>query len=312
MDLRQLRYFLAIVEEGSITRAAARLNVAQPALSLHVRKMEETLSTPLLVRGPTGVEPTMAGQLLARRATALVGDFDRAVDELRSFGKSPAGTVRIGLPGTISGILSVPLIARCRERLPDVRIVIAEAMSGFVREWLLDGGIELAVIYAEMNDEAARAELLLKEEMVVLTAPSDAGAGDLSGDAFKSMPLILPSGTHGLRTLLDRELRLPEAGVTPIIEVDSYGSIKRLVEDGHGASVLPLHAVAPEAAAGRLRIRRIGPPRLWRSAHLAHRANRTLSRAAAEVRALLKEVVSDLIASGEWAGAVRPPDARDP
>ncbi|MFT7391214.1 MAG: LysR family nitrogen assimilation transcriptional regulator, partial [Paracoccaceae bacterium] len=144
MDIKQLRHFLAIVEEGSFSRAALRIGVAQPALSLRVRKMEEALGTPLLLRSAGGVTPTEAGELLARRARTLLADLDRTEEEIRSLGAEPSGKVRIGLPGTISGIVSVPLIALMRARHPRIRLNIAEAMSGFVAEWLRDGRIDLA------------------------------------------------------------------------------------------------------------------------------------------------------------------------
>jgi LysR family nitrogen assimilation transcriptional regulator len=105
MDLRQLRYFLAIVEEGSISNAAKRGNVAQPALSVHMRKLEAELGAQLLVRGPRGVTPTEAGDLLANRARTLLSDMERSKEEVRSLGQEPVGTVRLGLPGTISSIL---------------------------------------------------------------------------------------------------------------------------------------------------------------------------------------------------------------
>ena len=117
MDIRDLRYFVTIVEEGSFSRAALRLRIAQPALSVKVRKLEAYLKTQLLLRGPHGVKPTEAGKLLLLRARAIVADLSRAEAEIRSLGHQPSGTVRIGLPGTISGILSVPLIARTRKKL---------------------------------------------------------------------------------------------------------------------------------------------------------------------------------------------------
>ena len=309
MDLRQLRYFLAIVDEGSFTRAAARLNVAQPALSMHVRNMEEDLGTILLLRRPGGVTPTEAGQLLAGRARVLVADLDRMREEVRSLGREPAGTVRLGLPGTMSAILAVPLVARCRTKFPRIKLVIAEAMSGFVRDWLLEGRIELAVVYAALTETGSRTEPLLEEELVVLfpagTPPTGTSVppGTSAIDVLRSQPLILPSGSHGLRVLLDRELRALDIPVEPAIEVDSYSNIKRLVEAGLGCSVLPLHAVSPEVSVGTLQVAPFAEPGLRRGVHLAHSTTRPLTRAATAVADLLKDVVADLVTEGDWAGA---------
>lgn len=306
MDLRQLRYFLAIAEEGSFSRAAGRLGVAQPALSLHVRKMEEALGTPLLLRGPHGVSTTEAGELLARRARTLLEDFDQTEEEVRSLGQEPTGTVRLGLPGTISGILSVPLIARCRAQYPQIKIVIAEAMSGFVAEWLLEGRIDLAVLYTDLREPGLRAEALLEEELVVLLPPGEAGQGRLTFDALAERPLILPSGAHGLRKMLEAQMRTRRVPLETAIDVDSYASIKRLVEGGYGCSVLPYHSVAQEARDGRLAVRRFAEPRLWRTAYLAQGTARRMTRAAGAVGDLLKEVVAELMEQRIWAGA-RPP-----
>lgn len=313
MDLRQLRYFLAIVEEGSFTRAAQRVNVAQPALSLHVRNMEEALGTPLLLRAPQGVTATEAGELLARRARSLLMDLERTEEEVRSLGREPMGTVRLGLPGTISGILSVPLIARCRERYPKIKIVIAEAMSGFVREWLLDGGVDLAVLYAEPRETGVRSEPLLEEELVMLAPPGATGAQQTTLGKLADIPLILPSGAHGLRAMIEDKLRSEGISVAPEIEVDSYGNIKRLVEQGYGCSVLPFHAVAREAADGRLSVSHFDAPGLWRRTYLAHATARPLTRAASVVSDILTTVAGELISEGTWAGA-RPimADAAEP
>ncbi|SEM36551.1 regulatory helix-turn-helix protein, lysR family [Roseovarius azorensis] len=96
MDIKQLRYFVAIVEEGSFSKAAQRVRIAQPALSLQVRKMEEALQTKLLLRGPQGVLPTEAGELLVTSARKILTDLSNTEDDLRSMGREPSGVVRIG------------------------------------------------------------------------------------------------------------------------------------------------------------------------------------------------------------------------
>ncbi|SIS54770.1 LysR family transcriptional regulator [Paracoccus saliphilus] len=303
MDIRQLRYFLAIVEEGSFSRAAKRLNIAQPALSLHVRKMEETLGTPLLLRHSSGVSATEAGSLLVERARPLLAGFDHMHEELHQVGKQPGGTVRIGLPGTISGILSVPLIAHIHRRHPRIKLIIAEAMSGFVGEWLEEGRIDLGVLYGATNSRQVRLEPLLQEELVILLPTGITDSAPASLATLTSMPLILPSASHGLRRMIQQ--RMQEAGLTfdPAIEVDSYACIKRLVQDGFGCSVLPVHAVVEEVERGLLQARPFADDRLWRSAYLASHSTRLLSRAATAASLCLREVTAELIGQGNWLGA---------
>ncbi|WP_138470188.1 LysR family transcriptional regulator [Poseidonocella sp. HB161398] len=303
MDIRQLRQFLAIAEEGAFSRAAARLNVAQPALSTGLRKLEEELGVALFLRGPRGVVPTEAGELLLRRARGLIGDLETAREEVRSLGRTPQGTVWLGLPGTVCGILPAPLIARCRDRYPGIRIIVAEAMSGFVHEWLLEGRIELAVLYAELRETGILSRPLLDEELVLLLPPREDAPGGLPAG-----PLILPSPAHGLRRMLDAALRAGGAKRAPAYEVDSYQAIKQLVAGGYGWSVLPRHAVAAEAAAGELALRPWPGAPLQRRAWLSHMSARPLSRPAQIVSDLLFETVEGLIAEGRWAGAARAQD----
>ncbi|MEM9635055.1 MAG: LysR substrate-binding domain-containing protein [Pseudomonadota bacterium] len=303
MDIRQLRYFLEIVEHGSLTRASEHLNVAQPALSLHLKNMEEQLGTRLLNRSRTGVTPTEAGNLLVLRARAILNDLARTEDDIRNLETDPTGIVHIGIPGTISGMIALPLIMAARERYPRITINIAEAMSGFIADWLSEGRVDIALLYSRSQEDGIVSELLLEEELVVLwqdeaDAPQEMDLSDLEG-----IPLVLPSPPHGLRHLVDRKLGAIGLEPTIAIEIDSYSNIKRLVAAGVGASILPRYAVQDELEAGQLRVSRISAPGLWRDAFLLYPSNRPVTRAQEATRDLLRDVIADLLVTGAWAAA---------
>ena len=212
MDIRQLRYFVAIVEQGSFSRAAALLHVAQPALSLHVRNMEADLRVQLLHRSPKGVLPTEAGAILLRNARIIIDQLSIAEEEIRGHESDPAGEVRLGLPGTISEVLSVPLITATHQRYPKIKIRIAEAMSGFVLEWMRDGRIDLAILYRDVSDHGIATVRLIEEELSFFGPAEDPSRKNLPtpGEpiAFADVarqPLILPGPSHGLRELLARQ-----------------------------------------------------------------------------------------------------------
>ncbi len=307
MDIRQLRYFLEIVAQGSLTRAAESLHVAQPALSLHLKNMEEQLGTRLLTRSRSGVTPTEAGELLLQRARAILEDLARTEDDIRNLETDPSGIVRIGLPGTISAMVSLPLILAARERFPRITLNITEAMSGFVGDWLSEGKIDLAVLYSRSKDARIRSELLLEEELVVLW-PADAERPlEMNMEALDNVPMVLPSGAHGLRVLIDRTFQALGFAPEIAMEIDSFNNIKRLVAAGFGPSILPLYAVTEEVAAGSLCVSRIAAPGLWRGAHLMSPGGRPVTRALEAVHALLREVILNLRDKGAWA-ASRPPE----
>ncbi|MDX7953911.1 LysR family transcriptional regulator [Lichenihabitans sp. Uapishka_5] len=190
MDLRQLRYFVAIVQSGSISRASQALNVAQPALSLHIRNMEADLGVPLLFRTPQGVQATEAGLVLLRHARTILSQFEAADREVRGTATEPTGEVRLGLPSTISRILGVPLVLAARARHPKVVLRVAEAMSGYVLEWLRAGRVDLGLLYQCVEDKDLRSIGLLTEPLVLfgpVVAPPGVAA-PAPGAAVDSRP----------------------------------------------------------------------------------------------------------------------------
>lgn len=309
MDLRQLRYFVSIVENGSFSKAAATLNVAQPALSLHVRNMEADLGTQLLFRSPHGVLPTEAGEILLRNARVIIEQFAVAAEEIRGHEAEPSGEVRLGLPGTISQILSVPLIIAARNRYPRIKLRIAEAMSGFITEWIREAKIDLAVLYIPVQDRTLVSDPVLTEQLCLL-GPVDAmqgikppADGPIAYRQVAELPLILPSVTHGLRELLEGVARASGFPLNTTIDVDSYGNIKELVEEGMGYSVLPFNAIAREVQEGRLMHWPIRKPELQRDVYLVHASDRPMPNAVAVIEALCRETLLDLVDTGRWKGA---------
>lgn len=308
MDLRQLRYFIAIVEQGSFSKASEILNVAQPSLSLHVRNMEAELGTALLFRTPQGVVPTEAGQILLRNARIILDQFAIARHEIQGHEAEPGGEVRLGLPGTISQIVSVPLIIEARTKYPRIKLRIAEAMSGFVLDWIREGRVDLAVLYTEVSDRTLTSSPILAEDLWLVgpttpTAGAPSAAGPVPFAEVARLPLILPSPNHGLRELLDREASHHALALDTVIEVDSYANIKGLVEAGMGCSILPFSAIAREAQEGRLRAWQIEQPSLRRAVHLVRPADRPLTYAATIIEALCRATLINLAETGAWSGA---------
>ncbi|SEK09105.1 HTH-type transcriptional regulator CysL [Marinovum algicola] len=301
MDVRQLRYFLEIVDQGSLSAASRSLNVAQPALSLHMRNMEERLQTDLLLRSARGSAPTEAGALLASRARAILADLARTEDEIRNLDKSPGGAVRLGLSVTISEILTLPLIEALQEKYPRITLNIADAMSGFVSGWLEEGRIDLALLYASASGHDIEQEALVEEELVLVQGAENSGQGFESLRDLQNLPMILPSKGHGLRDLLDSLATHAETPLRVTMEIDSYRNIKLLVAAGHGASILPLHAVREEIAEGRLLFQRMQTPVLRRKAVI--RRTGTITRAQQAVEETIHDVVAELVQEGHWVGA---------
>ena len=303
MDVRQLRYFIAIVEARSFSRAAELLHVAQPALSHHVRTMESDLGVQLLHRGARGVLPTEAGLRLLERAHVVDAEISFLYDHVRGRETRPTGDVRFGMPGTVSEQLGAALIETARRNYPEIRIRIAEAMSGFVLNWLRDGEVDIALLYNATDRTGLTMHHALTEEIRLFGTPRIAGApgGQNVGLAASlRLPLILPSPGHGLRNLIDAAADSIGKHVDPEIEIDSYRQIKHLVDRCLGFGMLPAMAIDQETRQGTLRSWRIARPRLLRKIFLGYRADRPLSTASRAAGQLSWSILRDMVNSKAW------------
>lgn len=308
MDLRQLRYFTAIVEQGSFSKAATKLRVAQPALSQHLRHMEEELGVALLHRGTRGVLPTEAGERLLERARSILAEFGELRDMVRGESVAPAGEVRIGLPGTVSEQFSVPLIEAAREKFPAVRIRIAEAMSGFVLDWLRRGEVDLAVIYSTSDPKGLGIHHVLTEELCLFGAPglgavTAAPGATVTMAEAAALDLILPGIGHGLRDQIE-EAAGAKATIRPAIEIESYGQIKRLVQRGLGYSILPRMAVTEHEKAGIFQSWPIAQPTLYRKVYLAYSTERPMPAAARAIGQLSWDILRGLVQDETWTATL--------
>jgi LysR family nitrogen assimilation transcriptional regulator len=312
LDLRQLRYFIAIAEAGSFSAAAERLHIAQPALSQHVLNMEAELGARLLQRNPRGVVATEAGTRLLARARAIEVEFQSLGDHVRG-AAIPRGQVRFGMPGTINEQLGVALIEAGRQLYPEVKIRISEAMSGFVLNWLRDGVVDVAMLYNVPDEKGLVLHHALTEEIHLFGIPGlkpwPSGKRVTLATALR-LPLILPSPGHGLRELIETAAREIGQLVAPSIEIDSYRQIKQLAARGLAFGVLPATAIRQEVADGMFRAWRIAQPALMRRIYLGHLAAVPLSSASRAIAQLSWTILRQLVESGEWTADWNPAAAQ--
>lgn len=305
LDLRQLKYFAKVVESGSFSKAANQLHVAQPALSQHVRHMEEELGVALLHRGAQGVSPTEAGERLMRHAKRILAEFAEIHDSVRGEAVAPRGEVRFGLPGTVGELLAAPLIEAAKERYPDVRIRVVEAMSGYILEWLKQGKVDLAMLYATADPRGLAVHHGLSEEICLFSNIAMAGQSNFKASAVKlseaaKLPLVVPGPGHGLRELIENAALAARVSIDPAVEIDSYSQIKKLVLRGLGYGILPRMAVNREAEAGLFRVWGFKEPVLTRKVYLAYSTERPLLTAPRAIGQLSWEILRQLVKEQVW------------
>lgn len=311
MELRQLRYFIRIVELGSISRAAHDLQLAQSALSQQVGKLEGELATRLLQRSPYGVSPTEAGVAFFREAQLTLRHADqarRAAQQARL-----SGTVSIGLAPTTAAILGLPLMQAMRSRYPEVRLHMVESLSGHLASLLNTRELDLAVLFDTRQATQAQRhwgqQPLLAEDLFFICSrqhgkPPLGRATRMMLSDLGAAPLILPTGPHGLRSTLDAAFA--RAGITPHVamEIDSLTMLMEAVDDGLGATIQPWAATRRFADAdSRFRLVRISDPQLRRVNTLCTLPEDELSPVALAARVVLLECARALVHSGDWTGA---------
>lgn len=210
MELRQLRYFVAVAEELHFTRASARLNLAQSALSSQIRRLEREIGGPLLVRSTRRVELTSAGEALLSDALDILAAADGAVGRARSLARGEAGALVIGSLGPAPGGLLAPLLARFGERHPEVRVEVRAFDFTDTVAGLRERRADLAFLYLPLDEPDLVLTPLLSERRVVVLPRSHRLArrtvlrpADLSGEVFVTQPSSVPQAWRDFWLLVD-------------------------------------------------------------------------------------------------------------
>jgi LysR family tcuABC transcriptional regulator len=306
MDMRQLRYFVQIVESGSMAKASRQLYIAQPALSQQMARLEEEVGKPLLLRSSRGVLPTENGSALYHHAKFILRQLDQAISVARQDTAALSGRVTLGLAPTTNCQIGLPLIRHLRQRLPGVMVNVVEGLSGHLEHMTRVGQLDLAVLFSQKAAAELSVEPLLEEELFVILprrsrlVPEGVTAMTLAEVA--RLPLILPSQGHGLRRRISLEFDRVNVVVDATAEIDSLPLLMRCLADGMGATIKPMAA-----------IHALGDPQDWRPIPISD-ANMTrinylyalppqkLSPCAAVVHDELKLLVRQLVESGQWQG----------
>lgn len=300
MDVRQLRYFMEVVEAKSFTKAAERVHVAQPALGFQVRKLEDELGSPLLVRHSRGVEPTEAGLALLKHAQVILRQVELARQEVIDLAGPPRGSLILGVTPTASALLATRIVQGCSAAYPGIALNLVEGLSEEVMKWLDEGRIDLGFTYNPEAVKGIETQALLTEDLF-LVVPADNGLKGEERISFNKLDqhsMILPSRPRGTRMLLEQAAEERGVQLQVSCEVDSVATVRELVEAGIGATVLPYGAVQDSVRDGRLHAIRIDRPRISRTLYIAHVNRGAQSNAAQAVSALVAKVAEDKIGSG--------------
>jgi len=311
MELRSIQYFVQVADEGSITRTAEKIGIAQPALSRHIQHLEEELGTQLLTRLPRGVRLTTSGRDFLDHARAIVLDVTRASEQVRGKARAARGTVVMGTSPTVAPLLLPGCVARARDQCPGVTLKVIEGFSPQLLDALLTGRLQVAVMTNPPRTTSLAMTPLCSEPLAVVARPGGRGTRRaFSLPELRATPFFL---TAGIRTLLEQQLEAFGVQLRIAAEVDSVEAIRRLLLAGIGPSIMPVSAFHDEIRAGRLAVSPIEGANLHRILVLARPADETRSAAIAEIEHIVRAEMARLLEAGvfrmpagAWMKPVRP------
>jgi len=297
VNLRRLKYFVKIVDTGSLTQASEILHIAQPALSQQLATLENEFGQQLLVRTRTGVTPTEAGQVLYRHAQVMLRQFAQAKSDVRNSGRALSGQVSVGLaPGTAASALALPLLKTVHERHPDIVLHINENLGTTLCEVVKNGCMDMAVLYGGKRVvQGLTFDHLLNEELFVV-APNGMlpDAGQVTLKELRDVDLLLPRSHNYLRNYVDEAFAGQQMAPRVVAEIESSATLASAVASGVGATVLPVSAARAVAASIPGHLCRIVSPAIEVPLALCVSDHLPLSEPAQAVKSIVLELVEHL------------------
>ncbi|EHL1998766.1 tricarballylate utilization LysR family transcriptional regulator TcuR [Salmonella enterica subsp. enterica serovar Alachua] len=303
MELRQLRYFVRIIETGSMGSAAQDLDIGVSALSQQMSRLENELAIRLLQRTSRGVTPTNAGLAFYSQAQLALRHADDAILAAREARLS--GHVSVGMAPSTASILGIPFIHAMQENYADVRLHVVESLSGNLERMINTRQIDLAVVFQKDKILRWSARPILEEQLFLIGSHALLAAlpdNPITPEQLAGIPLIMPSQGHGLRGRLDAVCQEHALNVEIVAEIDGLALLMRAVRDGLGATLQPGAAIS-HLDNDALRVIGVHNPVLSRPNFLVRLSDDELTPAGLAARVVLTKVMRQLVDAGEWPGA---------
>ncbi|HBV90157.1 nitrogen assimilation transcriptional regulator NAC [Pantoea sp. B550] len=292
MNLRRLKYFVKIVDIGSLTQAAEVLHIAQPALSQQVATLENELDQQLLIRTKRGVTPTEAGKILYGHARTILRQCEQAQTAVINAGQVLSGQVSIGLaPGTAASSLTMPLLQTVRDQFPEILVYLHENSGSVLNEKVMNGQLDMAVLYDRAPTAGINSVPLMKEDLFLVGASDYPGASvDLADVA--QMSLFLPRDYSAVRKRVDEAFSLRRLSARIIGEIESISTLTAAISSGMGVTVLPESAARALVGSTDAWMSRINSPSLSLPLSLNISARLPLSPSAQAVKNILLSLLN--------------------
>jgi len=298
IGLDRLQAFARVVELGSFSAAAARLDLSQPAVSLQVRELEKQVGVRLIERVGRRATPTVAGEELLDHARRIGATVDAALDAMRRHARGTVGRIRLGTGDTACIYFLPPVLRALRNRFPSLDIVVSTGNTPDILASVENNMLDIGLVTLPAPGRMFDVQPLLDDEFVAIASQGAVALAErVTASDLARLPVVLYESSANTRQIIDQWTA--RAGITlkPVMELGSVEAIKELVGAGLGCSVVPLMALPSAAGRRRMNVRSL-QPRLYRKLAIVMRRDKPLHRG-------LREIVSMMRTHAEEFGATK-------
>jgi LysR family transcriptional regulator, nitrogen assimilation regulatory protein len=302
VNLKQLTYFVKIVEAQNMTRAAEALHIAQPALSQQISLLEDALGVKLLSRSSRGIQATPQGDLLYRHAKTILRQVDNTRILLSKKDGEVTGNVSVGMPSSTAKLLALRLMRLVKERHPSIVLEIVDVPSADLTSLVAHGRVDFSLVPDPQKPKNMDFLPLFREELYLMTCPGTiAASGKVSLKKIAALPLILPSLPNTLRSRLEHAFLKRNLAVNLFGEASTSAILIPAVRAGLAATILPYSSAHEEIGNGHVQMHAIDGD-FGRDVYLCTSNTLPVSPATSTVIALCHMALQELIENETWKG----------
>jgi LysR family nitrogen assimilation transcriptional regulator len=297
VDLRQLRYFVAIVRSGSFIGASRELHISQPALGYQIKQLETELGVELLLRHSRGVLPTEPGQVLLSHAEDMLERMSRAERAMDAFRNRLSGEITLGVTPTCGRILAPELLERCASQ-PNLRISLRQGLSNQLFQATLAGQLDMTFCYDPHVDDPSRITPLYRERLFLIGPPDMLQEFNetVPFSQLGQFPLVLDDRFQVLRQLIESTARTQGISLQVTLEIEPVNLKREMIVHHRRCTILPYGLFRDEIESGQLAAVPIEAPVLERTLHIASRPGLLLSIERfmlSRIRPLVRQKIAD-------------------
>jgi LysR family nitrogen assimilation transcriptional regulator len=299
VEIRQIRYFVRIAEIGSMTKAADSLFIAQPALSIQMRHLEEEMGTQLFERHSRGVKLTEAGKTYFESAQRIIAEVERVKRLITKHIVPPAVPVTVAINPSTDPEIVARILTLAGQRCPEIAMSLVAGTSDQIVSWLRDGTVNMGLVYYIPPDcSDIQRDTLWQEQLMLFSCFEEAESSSslqttIAFEEALSLPLILQPRPHRLRQEIEAVAERVSVKVNTILEISSVSIVLDLVDRRFGATILPAGAASHLMTQGRVHARRIVEPQIDLHLSLAYTVDSARPNNELAIRQLIREVANE-------------------